>query len=87
MMKAKDIHTYMSVVPSEADLKETCKQLGLQIIGKDKNSKVVLKHSKQNKTQLSLGFYANQMEQNFFDESIIAHSLHLHYLQTNTNSF
>ena len=36
MMKAKDLHTYMSVVPTESDIKETCKQLGLKITGKDK---------------------------------------------------
>jgi hypothetical protein len=74
MMKAKDIHTYMSVVPSESDIKETCKQLGLNITGKDKNAKVILKYPNQN-SHLSLGFYANQLEQNFFDESIIAHCL------------
>ena len=59
MMKAKDLHTYMSVVPTESDIKETCKQLGLKIIGKDKNAKVILKYPNQNKTHLSLGFYAN----------------------------
>lgn len=87
MVKAKDLHTYMSIIPSEADIKETCKQFGLKIMGNDKNSKIDLRSSGSNKTHLSLGFYTNSLGQNFFDESIIAHCLHHQYLTTNTNSF
>lgn len=81
MMNSKSLHTYMSNAPSEADIKETCKLLGLKITGSsEKNQKVVLKPVNDNKLHLSLGFYTNSICQNFFDESIIAHCIHLHYL-------